>query len=198
MDSLDSIKQPTTPSGRLYLGIGLLTAGIIPTAIGGVRVVEQVLLAVGVPQEPSLLTGIAASGVGISLGLFILTLRISTNQTVETGAKFGIGTMILGITLFVLNPPSGIIPTSITPSIFIYLLGFTLLYGSLLTSLAIITTPSPSNLSRSTSIGSLSTNTTWSQSSNQSPIQNPTQLPTDGGEEDNDLQFPLDDEDPPK
>lgn len=198
MESLDSIKQPSTPASRLYLGIGLFTAGIIPTAIGGIRVIEQLLLAIGVPPESSLLTGIAATGLGISVVLFLLTLRISTNQTVETGAKFGVGTMILGITLFVLNTPNGIVPNSITPSVFIYGLGFILLYGSLLTSLAIITTPASSSNSQSTSIGSLSTNTTWTRSPNNSPIQNPTQLPTDGGEEDNDLQFPLDDEDPPK
>lgn len=198
MESLDSIKQPSTPASKLYLGIGLFTAGLLPTAIGGVRVIEQLLMAIGVPQEPSLLTGIAATGLGISIVLFLLTLRISTNQTVQTSAKFGVGTMILGLTLFVLNTPSGIVPNGITPSVFIYSLGFILLYGSLLTSLAIITTPSPSTNSKPTSIGSLSTNTTWTRSSNNSPIQNPTQLPTDGGEEDNDLQFPLDDEHPPK
>lgn len=198
MDSLDSIKQPTIPSSRLYLGIGLFTAGLIPAAIGGVRVVEQLLTAFGAQPESSLITGIAASGLGISLVLFLLTFHITTNQTVETTAKFGVGTMILGTTLFILNAPTGGIPQIVSPSVFIYAIGFVLLYGSLLTSLAIIVTPAPKQFPSSTSSNSGYGNSTWKPSSSQSFSRNPTQLPTDGGEEDNDLSFPLDDNDPPK
>lgn len=198
MDSLDSIKQSTIPTSRLYLGIGLFTAGIIPTAIGSVRVVEQLLMALGVQPESSLITGIAVSGLGISLVLFLLTFHITTNQTVETAAKFGVGTMILGTTLFILNAPPGGIPRIASPSVFIYAIGLVLLYGSLLTSLAIIVTPAPKQFSSSTPSSSGYGNSTWTQSSSQSLTRNPTQLPTDGGEEDNDLSFPLDDHDPPK
>lgn len=198
MDSLDSIKQPTISSSRLYLGIGLFTAGLIPAAIGSVRVIEQLLTALGVQPEPSLIAGIATSGLGISLVLFLLTFHITTNQTIETTAKFGVGTMILGTTLFILNAPTGGIPRIVSPSIFIYTIGFVLLYGSLLTSLAIIVTPSPKRFSSSTPSSTGLGNSTWKPSSSHSFSQNPTQLPTDGGEEDNDLSFPLDDNDPPK
>ena len=193
MDSLSETFGSRTVSGRrrrLYLGAVLLLVGLVVAALGLANVATGLFAGLGVPSAFATKLGLVLAGLLAPVVLVALLARLSPGTRLRIAAGVGVLFAALSLPLFWLSAPAGwqgdpgTLPLE---TLGVYLVGVSLAFFAVVTAAAVgVVTkterrrPTGSSQRRPAGRGQGSGMVGEPQSA-------------DGGEEDDDLAFPLDD-----
>lgn len=165
---------------RLYLGTALVLGGVALFGLGGLKVVEDALMMLGVPGEQAVKGSVTIMGVVVPVALVGLLAVLPPNRSFRRVAGVGAAMCIVSVGAFWLAVPAANVPVEIPLALLgSYGVGvLVVLFGLIGTGAAgVDTTP-----------------TSGPTVSYQRTSQPSRQVPADGGTEEQDLSFPLEDD----
>lgn len=173
---------------RLYFGAALLFLGAVLAAPGLVGVTVGMLEAVGVGSETALVLGIAVAALAVPVGGASLLRWIPAGARIRTGGATGVVLSAVAVGAFIIQvPPGGVTgPESVSTLVAAgYLLGALLAIGSPIVAAGLAANDRPRRTSRPS--------TTFVRE--RRTVQPRARVPADGGEDEEQLAFLLDQDD---
>lgn len=180
---------------RLFVGTGLLLTGTVVAALGFVNVATGVFSALGLAEPAALKAGVALAALLVP-GLFAGSLLyLRADRPIRLVAAGGLTAAVLAIALFLFTVPADAFATAIAvpfPIVGLYVLGAGVTVWAPIGAVAAAVTDDHAPSSTWAGVD----RTSRTPANRRSPGGMPGgRTPADGGQEDDDLRFLLDDDD---